>query len=250
MDADDRFQVYTLPEFPDYEARAGHLASQWADFVYHEVDSKDYYPTMVQAYKDLHFFLCDENDEVVAHAQAMGIRWDGTKDNLPLGWSDAIMRCAKNSLEGDTVNTLCGVSVTVAPNRTGEGIGRKTIETMKQLGIEAGYERMIVPVRPSEKSRYPLIKMQDYVTWQNDDGYFFDKWLRIHQRAGAKMLGIAAHSMRVLGTVNEWETWTGRHFPATGMYIVDGALNPIIIDHENDLGTYIEANVWMEHPMP
>lgn len=244
------YTLYTLPEFPEYEARAGHLAAQWSDFIYHEVDSKIYYPTMVQAFKHLHFFMCDAQDEVVAHAQAMGICWDGTLDDLPLGWSDAIMRCAKNHLEGDPANTFCGVSVTVAPDRTGEGIGTAAIRAMKQKAIDAGFSRMIVPVRPSDKSDYPLIKMQDYITWQREDGTHFDTWMRIHQRLGAQVLKVAQHSMRVIGTIPEWERWTGMDFPASGMYVVEGALSPIMIDYDENTGIYIEANVWMEHPLP
>lgn len=243
------YQLYTLPEFPDYEERAKHLASQWADFIYHEVDSVDYYPTMVQAYKHLHFFLCDEHDEVVVHGQAMGLCWDGTSENLPLGWSDAIRCCAEDYLMKRPPNTLCGVSVTVAPQHTGKGLGRKAIEEMKQLGQDAGFEYMIAPVRPSQKSSYPLIKMENYVTWLREDGYFFDKWLRTHQRLGAKILKIAPHSMRVIGSVAEWEQWTKMRLPASGMYVVEGALSPIIIDHEKNEGIYVEANVWMEHPI-
>lgn len=243
------YHLYTLAEFPDYEERAGHLASQWPNFIYHEVDSIDYYPTMVQAYKHLHFFLCDDHDEVVAHAQAMGLCWDGTLADLPLGWSDAIRRCAENHLNGEQANTLCGVSVTVAPNHTGKGLGRKAIETMQHLACESNFKYMIAPVRPSQKSQYPLIKMENYITWRRDDGYFFDKWLRIHQRLGAKILKIAPHSMRVIGTVSEWETWTNLRFPASGIYIVEGALSPLVIDYENDEGIYVEPNVWMEHSL-
>jgi hypothetical protein len=36
-------------------------------------------------------------------------------------------------------------------------------------------------------------------------------------------------------------------FPETGMCVVPGALVPVDIDRERDLGTYVEPNVWMRH---
>lgn len=36
-------------------------------------------------------------------------------------------------------------------------------------------------------------------------------------------------------------------FPESGEYIVPRALTPVTIDLEQDKGTYIEPNVWVEH---
>jgi hypothetical protein len=36
-------------------------------------------------------------------------------------------------------------------------------------------------------------------------------------------------------------------FPESGDYIVPGALVPVQIDRERDLGHYVEPNVWMRH---
>ncbi len=39
-------------------------------------------------------------------------------------------------------------------------------------------------------------------------------------------------------------------FPESGWYVVEGALCPIRIDMEKDLGVYIEPNVWVSHEIP
>ncbi len=36
-------------------------------------------------------------------------------------------------------------------------------------------------------------------------------------------------------------------FPESGEYVVEGALCPVSIDRENNLGTYIEPNVWISY---
>lgn len=54
--------------------------------------------------------------------------------------------------------------------------------------------------------------------------------------------------MTIRGTIDEWESWTNMSFRTTSKYIVPGALIPVKIDIENNVGKYIEPNVWMYHP--
>ena len=89
--------------------------------------------------------------------------------------------------------------------------------------------------------------IERYVAWRRDDGVLFDPWLRVHQRLGAQPLGIAPATVTVSGTVADWEEWTGLAFPASGSYVVPGALQPVSIDREQDLGLYEDHNLWMEH---
>jgi hypothetical protein len=57
-------------------------------------------------------------------------------------------------------------------------------------------------------------------------------------------------SLTVVGTVAEWEAWTGIVFPESGRYVVPGALPTVVIDRERDLGRYDDPNIWMRHPVP
>jgi hypothetical protein len=75
----------------------------------------------------------------------------------------------------------CSVS---RPNRA--SIGR---------AVSAGLERVIAPVRPSLKTRYPLTPMENFARWNRGDGLHLDPWVRTHQRLGATILGPAADSM-------------------------------------------------------
>jgi hypothetical protein len=58
---------------------------------------------------------------------------------------------------------------------------------------------------------------------------------------------VAPESIVVEGSVGRWADWTGGGFPASGAYVVPGALTPVHIDLERDLGRYVEPNVWVEH---
>ena len=249
------YTLYTRAQRPELDQALAHLADQWPRFVYYESESRPHYSYMEDHYAHLHFFLCDTDTQtadgypyVVLHGQAMGLRWSGEVADLPGGWSDAVVRSATEHRDGVAPNTVCGVSMTIAPDRRGEGLGQRGLTLMRQVAAAAGLQQMIIPVRPAVKHAYPLIPMEEYITWTRDDGLFFDHWLRAHQRLGADIATIAPESMRVSGCVAEWEEWTGQQFPASGEYIIDGALRPLTIDADEDLGLYIEPNVWMVHP--
>jgi hypothetical protein len=53
----------------------------------------------------------------------------------------------------------------------------------------------------------------------------------------------------VTGKVSEWEEWTGMSFPESGPYVVPGALQPVQMDLEQNVGRYEDPNVWMRHPV-
>ncbi len=117
---------------------------------------------------------------------------------------------------------------------------------MRRVAAAAGYAALIAPVRPTWKERYPLIPLERYAHWRRDDGLPFDPWIRLHVRLGAELAEVCPESMRVTGTVAEWEEWTGMHFPEDGDYVVPGALVPVTF--AEGLGVYVEPNVWMRHP--
>ena len=59
---------------------------------------------------------------------------------------------------------------------------------------------------------------------------------------------IAARSMVIPGTVEEWREWTGLPFDRTGPVRVPGALAPVMCDAEHGTAVYVEPNVWVRHP--
>jgi hypothetical protein len=100
-------------------------------------------------------------------------------------------------------------------------------------------------VRPTWKERYPLTPIERYAAWRRADGLLFDPWLRTHERLGARVLRAEPESLRITGSVAEWEEWTGISFPEDGEYVFPGGLATLrVVD---GVGSYWEPNVWMEH---
>ena len=110
-----------------------------------------------------------------------------------------------------------------------------------------GLPALIIPHRPSEKHRYLLTSLDDYITWKTDEGEPFDPWLRVHNRAGARIIKVCHESKTIVGSRADWEQWTGMKFLQSGEYVIPGALSPITINAEKDEGIYIEPNVWIVH---
>ena len=71
--------------------------------------------------------------------------------------------------------------------------------------------------------------------------------MRIHERLGARVATPLPESLRITGTVGEWETWTRMAFPESGDYVFPEGLSPVRIDRSTDRGSYWEPNVWMVH---
>ncbi len=236
----------TLAERPELEAQIPRLhAEGWPAFMHADAVAVRYWGDLLSTFAEYQYVLCDDADTLVAAGHAIPLVWDGTVEGLPEGWDAAIMQGFRDYEQGQAPTALCGLSIVIAPTQQGRGLSELMVRAMKDLAAADGLSRVIIPVRPSLKSRYPLVPMQRYIQWRQPDGSPFDPWLRIHQRLGAEVLAVAPRSMVITGTVAEWEQWTGMRFPESGTYPVAGALEPIIIDCEGNSGRYEESNVWV-----
>jgi len=184
-----------------------------------------------------------EADEPVARVRSIPVRWDGTVGDLPAGIDGAI---ARGFDEGEA-NVLCALLIAVPQSEQGRGVSRVALEGMVGIARASGFSAVIAPVRPSWKERYPLIPIDRYAAWRRDDGLPFDPWLRVHARMGAEILRPEPESLRITGTVAEWESWTEMAFPDSGEFVFPGGLAPLRVDRDADLGAYWEPNVWMLH---
>ncbi len=139
------------------------------------------------------------------------------------------------------------MAVEILPVHQSRRLSVPMLEQMKAIAAREGFDTLLAPLRPSWKDRYPLTPIERYVAWARDDGLPFDPWLRVHVRMGAEILKPEPESLRITGTVAEWESWTRMAFPESGTYVFPGGLAPLEIDREEDVGRYWEPNVWMRH---
>lgn len=191
--------------------------------------------------------LVDAEQQPVAGGWGIPIRWDGTVADLPLGYTDATIRAVEGREQGVTPDTFVICAAIVAGRLQGKGLAGRLLATLRDAAVTAGLERVIAPVRPVLKQRYPLIPAETFMTWTRPDGLSLDPWLRTHQRLGATILAVAPESQAMTGTVAEWEEWTGLAMPSTGDYVIPQGLSVLHVDREADLGRYAEPNIWLRH---
>jgi len=183
----------------------------------------------------------EERDVVVGHARTIPAR---VAEGLPGGVDDMLESWFGEGRQPEP-DVLSAMVAVVDRGRQGEGLSAQLVEAMRGLARAHGFAALVAPVRPTWKERYPLIPMERYARWTRDDGLPFDPWLRVHARLGAELLEVCPASMRIEGSVEEWEGWTGLVFPDDGDYLVPGALVPVCV--EDGRGIYVEPNVWMRH---
>lgn len=250
----DGLLVRTVAEEPALEAQMEDLVVRvWPAYV---VESRSAFADMPVRWSDvyrrwplLQFALSEPGAEtILAGGNSLALAWDGALEDLPArGWTWAMYNGAADDDAGHAPLTQCALSITVAPEAQGRGLSALMVRAMKRLGQEAGLRRLVAPVRPSLKARYPLSTLEEYVTWRTPDGHAFDPWMRTHERVGGRFLHVCAQSMGMAGSVADWERWSGLRFPVPGQYAVEGCLAPVDIDLAADRGLYIEPNAWMVH---
>jgi GNAT superfamily N-acetyltransferase len=244
------YQVVSLAERPELLQPALELhALGWPEFMQHDPAAAEYEARLAGELAGFQVLLLDEKDELAAAGASITFAWDGTPEGLPAGWDAVVAQGLRDRDEGRRPTALAGLSVTVAPERLGRGLSPLMLQALRTAATGAGLEALVVPVRPTAKSAYPLTPMERYVRWTRPDGAPFDYWLRTHWRLGATMLAVCPASMVVQADVGAWEAWTGMRFPETGRYVVPEALVPVEIDRERDVGRYVEPNVWVRHPL-
>ena len=242
------FKVASIAERPELRADAETLIAKiWPQFLQQDQVGAEYWGHLYELFPEYQFCLLTADDETfVAVGNSIPLAWDESEEQLPEGgWRWAITQGFKDHDQGLTPKNQCALSITIHPDFLGQGVSSIMLNAMKDIGRDHQLGRIIAPVRPNLKNRYPLTPMEQYVTWQNDAHLPFDAWLRVHHRLGARIVNVCAKSMRIVGTVDDWETWTGLPMPQDGLYLVDGALTPIKVSREKNIGVYIEPNVWM-----
>ncbi|MCP4704694.1 MAG: GNAT family N-acetyltransferase [candidate division Zixibacteria bacterium] len=247
---DKKYRVVTTVDKPELLEIADEVVLlSWPEFMLNDSVANKYWNRLYEEFPEYQFCLMDnENDTAIAAGNCIPLYYDGNPDDLPEdGWDWVLQKGFDDRLVETTPNIMSALSITIHPAYRDKGLSREMIRIMKQIGHLNNLKSLIAPVRPFLKSTYPLIPIDKYILWRDENDLPFDAWIRVHHRDGGKIIKSCPQSMRITGTVSQWEEWTGQKFPESGLYTVYGALVPITIDCEADLGEYIEPNVWIYH---
>jgi hypothetical protein len=239
-----RLAVFTAEERPDLWVNAeASFPIVWPEYNLHGDVAGEYFGVLFPTYARVQVLVYDrELERVVARGRTIPFRWDATLEDLPTGIDAVGLRALDDPARASALSAL---AAEVAPDQRNRGLSAIVLAAMAEAARLSNLAPLVAPVRPNWKDRYPLIPIERYAQWRREDGLPFDPWIRVHARVGGRILRPEARSMRITGSVEEWEEWTGMAFPEDGTYVFPGGLAPLtVLEH---VGRYWEPNVWMIH---
>jgi hypothetical protein len=223
------------------------FAKGFPKFITADLAVKEYIGRVREYFPHLDVMLIDESDTPVATGWGVPISWLGDVADLPSSFADVLRRAIEVHDSDVEANTFVICGAVVDPGRKGTGTATELIGALSSLGQAQGMTRVLAPLRSTRKHLYPLFTIEDYASWVRDDDLPFDPWLRLHVRMGARVISIAREAQTMTGTIQDWEEWTGMSLPASGDYVIPQGMSVLNIDRDTNLGTYVEANIWVQH---
>ncbi|WP_171074793.1 N-acetyltransferase [Nonomuraea basaltis] len=243
-------RVTTLAERPEFASSLFAMDHTWHEFVFNDPIADLFYPIATTAYAD-YVLVADDDAEpgrLVARGCMIPYRAGGAE--LPDdGWDGVIRRgwlARERGLRPDAISAL---EISIRRDVQGTGLSSLMLAAMRDRAARLGFTELVAPVRPNRKHLEPHTPISEYAFRTRDDGLPYDPWLRVHVRAGGKIVKVAPRSMVVAGTPAEWRKWTELPFDRTGAVEVPGALSPVHCYVEQDHAVYVEPNVWVSHPL-
>ncbi len=241
------FDVVTASTRPDLEGdAAAAFRERWPEFIFHDPVPPEYMPRVREYFASYDVLLLVDG-RVAAGGWGVPFAWDGTVLGLPEGYDAALVRAVEDHEAGVRPTAFSFMAAAVHPDHDKQGLATAVLRVLADRAQQAGIARVVAPIRPTWKHRYPMVPMAEYATWVREDGLSIDPWIRTHQRMGARILRSAPNSMVIPGTVAEWEQWADLAMPVSGEYVVPDALNLLRVDREHDRATYREENLWIQH---
>jgi GNAT superfamily N-acetyltransferase len=213
---DWRVQIVALADRPDLLGSDLPFGEGWPEIIFHDPVAKKLMPRVDELFPHLNLVVLDDHERVIAGGWGVPLAWDGSIENLPEGWDAALAQSIDDHEAGRRPDTVCTMAAEVTKGHRGRGLGGLVLSALKDKALEHGLQRMIAPARPTLKARYPLTPIDRYARWRQADGWPFDPWLRTHERVGAKVIDTTTRSMRIEGSVQEWEDWAKMKFPESG----------------------------------
>jgi hypothetical protein len=237
--------VYSLKEKPELLNKINTINQKvWPEFMLHWDCSA--WSHLFSTFADYQILLTREED-ILAYGFTIPLYWGEKLIDIPDNLKILIENGVETKEKGLKPNILLALAAVVSPKSKGEGLSYEIVKLMKELYINKNFDSLIVPVRPTLKSKYPLIPIENYAYWKKEDGLAFDPWLRVHDKLGGKILKTARTSMIITGKIKEWEEWSKLKIPESGKYIIEGALNPVEINYDQDIGIYSDPCIWVKY---
>ncbi|WP_084961728.1 N-acetyltransferase [Thermoactinospora rubra] len=243
-------RITTLAERPELADALWDMAHSWPEFMMHDPLADLYYPVCARHYADYVLVADDDDEPGKLVARACSVPFTMRDEELPDdGWDGVLCRAWLARERGERMDRISALEITIRSDMLGTGLSGKMLAAMRANAVRLGFTELVAPVRPNQKHLEPRTPIGEYAFRTREDGLPYDAWLRVHVRAGGRVVKVAPHSMTISGSLAEWRSWTGLAFDTPGPVEVPGALSPVHVDLDQDHAVYVEPNVWVSHPL-
>ncbi|MFG1604270.1 N-acetyltransferase [Actinoplanes sp. NPDC049265] len=217
----------------------------WPEFMTQDPTSGFYYGYLRTHFAAHCLVAVDRSTgRAVAKAHSVPLSYDLGADPLPDGgWDWAVRRSVHDRLTGTEPTIASALEIMIRPDLRGAGLSAVMLGAMRANVAELGFRDLIAPVRPTGRSG----PIREYAHRTRPDGLPVDPWLRVHVRAGGRIVNVAHTSMVMTGRLAQWRGWTGLPFDTDGPVDVPSALAPVQVSLADDVAVYVEPNVWVHH---
>ncbi|TCC19914.1 N-acetyltransferase [Kribbella sindirgiensis] len=245
----DEIVITTLAERPEYLERMYEFADAWPAFMHNDPIGNAFMGQVPVHFPD-QCVVATEHGELVAHGRSIPFVFpDEHRTALPSGGWDRVLHWGFHDLRNDrTPNVSSALEILIRPSHLGRGLSHDMLAAMRQAVKAKGHSVLYAPVRPNGKTDVHQ-PMTEYIELLRADGLPEDPWLRVHVKAGGKIVEVAPRSMVIAGTLDEWREWTGLPFDTSGDVVVPKALVPVHVDVAHNHAVYVEPNVWVRHDL-
>src|SRR5258708_22101803 len=221
--------INRLSERPDLLDRVYEVDQNWPEFMRADPVMNAFFGQVAGTFPHLCAVATDASGAVAATGRAVAFTFDlPGRGALPDGGLDRAMVWAfSDRLTGRMPDTASAVEIAVGQQYRGSGLSHRMLAALRDAVRDAGLTRLVAPVRPNGKHRYPALPMAKYITMVREDGLPDDPWLRVHVRTGGKIRQVAAASMVMAGSLAQWRERNGRPFhPTRAGVVAAGAVPP------------------------
>jgi len=227
------------------------IRALWPEFMMHDAVADLYFEHgHFDRYLDLAFAIIDPQapEAPVDRAFPVPFCLADERSVLPDARWDGVIRWAhEDQMRGRAPNMLSALEITLLPGYRGRGNSGVSLDAVRRHAHAMGLQKLFAPVRPTAKARGPFTPIAEYAHRQSEDGLPSEPWLRIHVRAGGRIIEVASTNMIIAGNLAEWRSWTGLPLAQSGAVAIPENLVPLLGSAEQDHAAYVEPNIWVEH---
>lgn len=245
-------RITTLAERPELADTVWNMPDSWPEFMDHDPVAWSLFGPVTAAHRDFAVVATDDTGAVIGHGHSVPFSRAvaGRDGDLPdTGWDQVLMWGNSDLRKGVEPDTVSAVEISIHPEHQGKGLSGLLVKALRDNARAKGFSEMLAPVRPSAKHLEPHTPMSEYAYRVREDGLPADPWLRVHVRAGGTIVKVAAASMVIPGSLEQWRKWTGLPFDADGPVELPFALSPVHCDTAQGSAVYVEPNVWVRHEL-